>query len=47
MKRKEAAILTSAREDGKREGFDELRESESEELNATIDTTVWFPELRM
>ena len=39
--------IASTREGGaKGQGADDLRENEFEELNATIDAIVWFPELR-
>ena len=45
-KRKKVAVSNSEREGGaKRQGFGDLREDAFEELDATIDTFVWFPEL--
>jgi len=48
LKREKAAILTCRTEGGaKGQGVDYyLRENEFGELGATIDTIIWFPELR-
>jgi len=45
---KSVVVLRDARVDEVRgQGFGDLREGGFEELDATVDAMVWFPELRM